>query len=373
MADPTASIWTSIGYVTSGFSLLAFVVAAAVTIYKVKMDNFTRILESTDEKNKIEVMDRLLETFSIPTDNLTKEQKFILLMELLKMKRHNSNMKIFAFCFISLVFGGVAYASITQGKKDGSVVIRQANDTSPPPNSKKTEPAKQVSFSETPAITQPTSQPKPFVGIDDLLLIPLTAKRSDVESSEKGDWKSMTDDNISSVNAGDSIYVTTQSLFDNEFRAEAKFIGEKVNSIALTLSEESKKVDIDFANLQRHEDSTANEENVNDACFGDQYHKIKHDLSIRFGQPIEKKENNDLSDKVKFYTQFCVTLDPDTIGPRCIKSKNEEVRTSFFKKNGYKIVLTARKTNTKIYDHDEYGHFGTYLGNLCEWKVDYRK
>lgn len=201
----------------------------------------------------------------------------------------------------------------------------------------------------------------------------MTEKRNDVESSGKGDWKSTTDDNSSSGSAGDSIYVTTQSLFDNDFSAETNFIGEKIKSIAFTLSEESKKVDIDFANLQRHEDSTSNEENVNDACFGDQYHKIKHDLSIRFGQPIEKKNNNNLSDEVKFYTQLCRTLDPETIGPRCMKSKNKEVRTSFFKKNGYKIVLTAIKTNTKIYDHDENGHFGTYLGNLCEWKLDYRK
>lgn len=155
MADPAASVWTSIGYVTSGFSLLAFVVAAAVTVYKVKVDNFARILESTDEKNRIEVMDRLLETFSIPTDNLTKEQKFILLMELLKMKRHNSNMKIFAFCFLSLVFGGLAYASITQGEKDDPVVIKPVNDNPSPPSPIKTEPVKQVSAAPPPRLQGP--------------------------------------------------------------------------------------------------------------------------------------------------------------------------------------------------------------------------
>ncbi|EEI4529360.1 hypothetical protein G0R84_003966 [Salmonella enterica] len=63
MSTTSPELWSNIGYVTSGFSLLAFVVAGFVSAYKIKLSHFNKLVRSSSGKDRLDVIERILHIF----------------------------------------------------------------------------------------------------------------------------------------------------------------------------------------------------------------------------------------------------------------------------------------------------------------------
>lgn len=69
-------MWRAITYVGSGFTLIAFLWAVAAWVYRHKLLERERLINSVPETERAALVERILVTFDINTSDLTKKQKY---------------------------------------------------------------------------------------------------------------------------------------------------------------------------------------------------------------------------------------------------------------------------------------------------------
>ena len=77
-------MWEAIAYVSSGFTLTAFITAAAAWILKTKSEEKGRLISLADTVTKARLVQDALEFFHVNTEKLNKEQQFKLAMQQIK-------------------------------------------------------------------------------------------------------------------------------------------------------------------------------------------------------------------------------------------------------------------------------------------------
>jgi hypothetical protein len=87
-------MWDAIGAVGTPITLVAFVVAVVATIYRVREQTKIKVINSAQEADRAELIDKSLETYHIQHDNLTRQQKYDLMMRVLQDRA--SRLKVLA-------------------------------------------------------------------------------------------------------------------------------------------------------------------------------------------------------------------------------------------------------------------------------------
>jgi hypothetical protein len=80
-------MWRSIGQISSGFYLLAFLAAVGFVAYRAKINNKIRLLRSLPAKDRATHIDREFNTFGINSKDLTRSDQFKVLIEELNTKK----------------------------------------------------------------------------------------------------------------------------------------------------------------------------------------------------------------------------------------------------------------------------------------------
>ncbi len=96
-------MWQVVGLVSSWFAVVAFVVAALLTAYQYKLYRDRRIIESGPPEKRILHVQTVLNRFSVPTEDLTKDQRFELALRLLRERSVRFKITIFSFVGLLVV------------------------------------------------------------------------------------------------------------------------------------------------------------------------------------------------------------------------------------------------------------------------------
>lgn len=104
MAGDSSTIWAGVGYVTSGFSLLAFIVAAIVGIYRIKVTSQQRLLADSKGKEREKLIEGIVDIPDIDTRQLDAGQQYLLAMELLNQRRQRLYMQTLLWFLFGLFF-----------------------------------------------------------------------------------------------------------------------------------------------------------------------------------------------------------------------------------------------------------------------------
>ncbi len=79
-------MWTAIGYISGGTTLVAFIVAVAASVYRQKMLQKQKLILTAAEDQRHPLVLAALEFFKVDTGNLTKKQQFDLAIEQIKAR-----------------------------------------------------------------------------------------------------------------------------------------------------------------------------------------------------------------------------------------------------------------------------------------------
>src|SRR5262249_28585720 len=104
-------MWEAIRYVSSAGSLIAFIVAAAVLLFRTRMAKEKELIQTAAESDRAGLVEHLLETFVVDTSSLTKGQKHDLAIRQLdgRMQRY----RIAARLVLGLAVLAAALAAFT--------------------------------------------------------------------------------------------------------------------------------------------------------------------------------------------------------------------------------------------------------------------
>lgn len=343
-------LFEHIEYVTSGFSLLAFIIAAGVLVSKYTLDYRKSVLEKSKGKDKIDMIERLVDYFDIDTNNLTKDQKYMLVMEQIKIKRHRLNLNAFMFCFVSVIFAGVAAYTIrgnsTNNGKGNTVNID---------NSDKNKITKDEGTQKVDAKSK-----TPYKSISDkVFAVPAGTLKHDVKV--KGTW--YTDDGRTYLNY-------TQNFQGFDFDSEVPFVNGVAQKAKLIMSviygdyrtDDNGKITGNtqgtFLTPLRH-------------CFGDKYLEFKSNLigvyGGEIGDPIVEKKDNTVG--ISNATQHCKYYE----GPHCTKSSKIERRTSEFKDDDSDNILVFVAQLEEVKNGYSYnGLKEVFNFTICRWTLFFK-
>ena len=71
-------MWSAITQVTTGFTLIAFIVAVVAWAYRSRLLYRARLIESTPETERTALVERALDLLVLDSAGLTREQKYLL-------------------------------------------------------------------------------------------------------------------------------------------------------------------------------------------------------------------------------------------------------------------------------------------------------
>ena len=110
-------MFTAIQYVTSGLTLIAFVVAVAAYMYRAKLRSMENRIKSAPESNRAALVDKTLEFFSVDASQLTKSQQYDIALRQITARADRFRIAAFLVFALAVVLASVAaYSySITPG------------------------------------------------------------------------------------------------------------------------------------------------------------------------------------------------------------------------------------------------------------------
>jgi hypothetical protein len=116
-------VWEAIGYVSSGVSLVAFVVAVAAWLYKSQSESKERLIQQAAEADRAELVKHTLEFFHVETKGLTKQQQAEVALEQIRARTERFRIVAIVVCFLSVVAGGVSVYAISHDESNVSSEI----------------------------------------------------------------------------------------------------------------------------------------------------------------------------------------------------------------------------------------------------------
>jgi tetratricopeptide (TPR) repeat protein len=117
-------MFDSIKYVTGGFTLVAFLVAAIALVLKSHLNRKANIIRTAPETQRAQLVEIALEGFRIDTTSLTKEQKFNLLMTQMAHKAELAKKTLY-FGGFTLLIATIATVIIVSESESNGVTLNQ--------------------------------------------------------------------------------------------------------------------------------------------------------------------------------------------------------------------------------------------------------
>ncbi|WP_287584057.1 SPFH domain-containing protein [Candidatus Borrarchaeum sp.] len=111
-------MWEAIGSVSSGLALAAFIVAAAVTVLRRRLLHKENLIKSAPESERPSLVQAALDSYSIVTTDLTKQQRYDLIME--QIRQRARRFRITSVVIVILAFLAAALAAYALGVKSNS-------------------------------------------------------------------------------------------------------------------------------------------------------------------------------------------------------------------------------------------------------------
>jgi hypothetical protein len=105
-------MWQAISYVSSGITLVAFIVAAAAWLYKSQSESKERLIKEAAEDHRAELVRDALEVFRVETSGLTKDQQYKIALEQIRACALRFRTVSIVVCFLALIAGGVSIYAI---------------------------------------------------------------------------------------------------------------------------------------------------------------------------------------------------------------------------------------------------------------------
>lgn len=104
--------WESIQFVTSGLTLLAFIVIAALYAWRTQIAKDRGAISKVPEQDMAGLLQALEDKYDLPTENLTPTEVAAYLGEQLAMKERIARQRLILIGFLALLFTGLAAFSI---------------------------------------------------------------------------------------------------------------------------------------------------------------------------------------------------------------------------------------------------------------------
>lgn len=125
--------WEAIKYVSSGLTLVAFLVAAIVVVLKSKIRETERLIKTASEGDRAGLVKDALEFFSVDTSNLSKQRQFDVAMAQIQARQLRFTLIISAVIALALIGACLAaYAMSKTANGNGTTVI-PSSEHSPSP------------------------------------------------------------------------------------------------------------------------------------------------------------------------------------------------------------------------------------------------
>ncbi|MBC5078542.1 hypothetical protein [Klebsiella quasipneumoniae] len=128
MSFPAINMWDSIGKVTSGFTLLALIIIAALFAYRIKMDWNLKNLKNSKGDERVRIIKILSDSYEIDISGLSKLQEYSIVMEQLNQKRQRYFLQIISFTTFMLLFSLIALYAMYKYNKDKGENKKDIND-----------------------------------------------------------------------------------------------------------------------------------------------------------------------------------------------------------------------------------------------------
>lgn len=109
-------MWEAIAYVSSGFTLAAFVTAVIAWVLKEKSEEKGRLISAADNEVKAKLVRDALEFFHVEIGNLTKEQQFKIALEQIRNRANRFKTIAILIGFLAIVAASLSAYSISELK-----------------------------------------------------------------------------------------------------------------------------------------------------------------------------------------------------------------------------------------------------------------
>lgn len=107
-------MWESIQYVTTGLTLVAFLVSVIAWVYKSKSEERERLIKTASEDKRADLVRSALEFFEVDTTGLTQEQKYELALAQIHARAQRFRTTAIVVCVLAVILAVVTAYAISQ-------------------------------------------------------------------------------------------------------------------------------------------------------------------------------------------------------------------------------------------------------------------
>ena len=155
-------MWSAVAYVSSGFTLAAFVIAVSAWIIKVKSEEKEKLISGATDEHRAKLVQDALEFFHVETEDLTKEQKFTLAIKQIQARTNRFRIIALSIVFLALTAAVLSAYGISELGKDNGIDPKPVPSATAVPSRQPTavrELPKKVLEQPQPVVVQQTSLP----------------------------------------------------------------------------------------------------------------------------------------------------------------------------------------------------------------------
>lgn len=124
-------MWEAIQYVGSPLALAAYVAAVIATVLRARIRQRVQLLQTLPEKERADYLTQSLETYRIQHDNLTRQQKHELMLEVLRQRAVRLKIISLTAIAITAILAAAVVTSIFVVQHRGTIIVTATGDTSP--------------------------------------------------------------------------------------------------------------------------------------------------------------------------------------------------------------------------------------------------
>lgn len=111
-------MWEAIQYITTGLTLVAFLVTVIAWTFKSKSEERERLIKAASEDKRADLVRSALEFFDVDTAGLTKEQKYEIALAQIHARAQRFRTTAIVVCVLAVILAGIsAYAISQNGSK----------------------------------------------------------------------------------------------------------------------------------------------------------------------------------------------------------------------------------------------------------------
>ena len=120
-------MWEIVGKVSSGITLCAFIFAVAVNAYKSKIQKEELLIRAAPESDRGKLKEKAIEGINIDANNLTKTQKYDLLLKDIELRSQKLKISALILIIITILTASIAVFAIykTTNKKDADNKVKK--------------------------------------------------------------------------------------------------------------------------------------------------------------------------------------------------------------------------------------------------------